>query len=267
MNQSSFSFNKAFKIISKVLSWALFVILIIAAVFLLYYYIATKIYAAKGPGYEPKFSIYTIVSPSMTPNINVYDMIINVRVDEPNDIEVGDVITFISTSILSPGMTITHRVVGLTTDENGQMCYQTRGDANNVTDQACAKFNNILGKVAFRIPQLGRIQFFLASKAGWLFCILIPALVIIIKDILRITKLVNIKSTATKMSEDNKKDPKKAEQERIRKEELKRKLLKENKYDRDYYDEPVVKTIDKRKNVFEKSSSNIKKKGKNSKKN
>lgn len=242
--KSNFSINKVFSIIGNVFSWAIFVILLIAAAFLLYYYIATKTYAAKGPGYEPKFSIYTIISPSMTPNINVYDTIINTKVDSPNDIKVNDVITFISTSLLTPGTTITHRVIGITKDENGNVCYQTKGDYNQVPDQACAKYNNIIGKVIMKIPQLGRVQFFLASKAGWLLCILVPAVIIIGKDILRITKLSTIKNTASEMSVKNKKDPKKAQEEQLRKETLKRKLLKENNT-KEYYKEPQVKTVEK----------------------
>jgi len=242
--KSNFSINKVFSIIGNVFSWAIFVILLIAAAFLLYYYIATKTYAAKGPGYEPKFSIYTIISPSMTPNINVYDTIINTKVDSPNDIKVNDVITFISTSLLTPGTTITHRVIGITKDENGNVCYQTKGDYNQVPDQACAKYNNIIGKVIMKIPQLGRVQFFLASKAGWLLCILVPAVIIIGKDILRITKLSTIKNTASEMSVKYKKDPKKAQEEQLRKEALKRKLLKENNT-KEYYKEPQVKTVEK----------------------
>lgn len=248
MNRGSFSWPNIFKIIGKIISWALFVVLLIAASFLLYYFVATKIYAAKGPGYEPKFSIYTIISPSMTPNINVYDAIINVRVDDPKDIEVGDVITFISTSLLTPGTTITHRVIAITTDENGEVCYQTKGDYNPVADQACAKYNNIIGKVIFKIPQLGRVQFFLASKMGWLICILLPALFIITRDIMRITKLSSMKATTTKMNEKPKEDKKKMEKERLRKEELKRKLLLEDNDDTEYYKEPEVKEVDKRKN-------------------
>lgn len=265
MNKGSFSWPKIFKIIGKIVSWALFVVLLIAASFLLYYFVATKIYAAKGPGYEPKFSIYTIISPSMTPNINVYDAIINVRVDDPSDIEVGDVITFISTSLLTPGTTITHRVTAITTDENGEACYQTKGDYNPVADQACARYNNIIGKVVFKIPQLGRVQFFLASKMGWLLCILIPALYVIGRDIMRITKLSSIKSTASKMNEQPKVDKKKLEKERLRKEELKRKLLKEENPTKEYYKEPEIKELDKRKNKVTNSqkSNKNKKKGKN----
>ncbi len=255
--KSNFSISEAIKIISKVISWALFLILLLAAAFLIYYYIATKTYAAKGPGYEPKFSIYTIISPSMTPKINVYDTIINVKVDKPEDIKKGDIITFISTSLLTPGTTITHRVIGITTDESGNVCYQTKGDFNQVSDQACAKYNNVIGKVVMKIPQLGRVQFFLASKAGWLLCILIPALVIIGRDIMRITKLSTIKNTAGKMSVKKSEDPKKEKLERERKEELKRKLLKDVS-DREYYKDPDIITIEKKKNNKTKKKGNSK---------
>ncbi len=244
MNNKKSSFMNITKIISKIISWALFVLLLMAAAFLIYYYIATRIYAKKGPGYEPYFSIYTIVSPSMTPNINVYDAIINIKVKDPYDIKEGDVITFISTSLISPGTTITHRVKEVIKDEDGNVCYKTKGDYNKVEDQACAKYNNVIGKVVLKIPQLGRLQFFLASRLGWLLCILLPALIIIIKDILRIVTLSNIKKTTSDMS--NKKvDPEKAKREEERKKELKRRLIKENKSD-NYYVEPSVKTVDKR---------------------
>ncbi len=239
------SFGKAMKIIGKVLSWALFLILLVAAAFLIYYYIATKIYTAKGPGYEPKYSIYTIISGSMHPTIKVYDTIINERVDNPSDIQVGDVITFVSTSLLTPGTTITHRVVGITEDSDGEACFRTKGDYNGVEDQSCAKFRNIIGKVILKIPQLGRVQFFLASRAGWLLCILLPAVYIIGRDIMKICKLTSIKNT-TDMMNNRKKDPKKAKLEEERKKELKRKLLKENvDKEESYYKEPEIKEIDK----------------------
>lgn len=256
MKKDSFSLSKILKIIGKVLSWALFVILLIAAAFLLYYFVATKIYASKGPGYEPKYSIYMIASGSMTPTIKVYDVIINEKVDNPNEIAVGDVITFISSNVLNSGTTVTHRVIAITNDEDGNICYKTQGDFNPVADSTCAKFSNVIGKVILKIPQLGRVQVFLASKAGWLLCILIPALYIIIRDILKITKLATIKSTTTKMNEKKKVDPKKQQAEKLRKEELKRRLLKEEST-YDYYKEPVVKEIDK------KTNSNNKNKKKN----
>lgn len=242
---SDFSGKNILNTVSKVLSWAIFVILLLAAAFLLYYYVATKIYAAKGPGYEPKLSIYTIISGSMEPKIHVYDTIVNQKVNSPDDIKVNDIITFVSTSLLSPGTTITHRVIGIVKDEDGKVCYQTKGDANKIADPSCAKFQNVIGKVVFKIPQLGRIQFFLASKAGWLLCILIPALVIICKDILKIFKLSNIKKTTVKIEEKKKEEMLKREVDLDKITDLKKKYGLVNEEKCEYYQEPEVRVIEK----------------------
>ena len=117
MKDKKFSWRTLIHIIFKILSWVLFVILLLIAIFLLYYYIANKIYVKKGTGYEPMFSIYTIATPSMVPNINVADAVINIKVNDPNDLKVGDVITFRSSSPTSVGLTITHRIKAITEDE------------------------------------------------------------------------------------------------------------------------------------------------------
>lgn len=229
----------------KILSWALFIFLLLIAIFLLYYYIANKIYISKGTGYEPKFSIYTIASGSMTPNINVMDAVINIKVDSPDDLQVGDVITFRSSSPTTAGITITHRIKAITTDEDGNICYVTKGDANNVEDASCAKYNNIIGKVIIKIPGLGYVQKFLASGFGWILCVLIPAVIIIARDIMKITRLSTINANATKITK-KKKDPKKIDAEKKRKENIKRKLLNETRETKEYYKEPKVKSVEKR---------------------
>ena len=244
MKDKKMSWRSVIHIIFKILSWALFVILLLIAIFLIYYYIANRIYMKKGAGYEPKFSIYTIATGSMVPNINVYDAVINMRVDDPSDLKVGDVITFRSSSILTPNMTITHRIKAITKDENGEACFVTKGDANPIEDESCAKYSNIIGKVIIRIPGLGHIQRFLASGFGWLLCILIPALVIIARDIMKLTRLATIKDNAMKISNKKKKDPKKEQAEKKRKEQIKRNLLSENTETKEYYEEPSVKVIE-----------------------
>ena len=257
------SWHKIVHIIFKILSWALFIILLLIAIFLLYYYIANKIYVSKGAGYEPKFSIYTIATGSMVPNINVYDAVINRRVDDPNDLKVGDVITFRSSSPTSIGMTITHRIKAITEDYEGNICYVTKGDANPVEDELCAKYENVIGKVIIRIPGLGHIQRFLASGVGWLLFILIPALVIIGRDIMKLTRLSSIKNSADKMSEKKKTNPKKAAAEKKRKEQIKRNLLSENTGTKEYYYEPTVKVIEKKKSDDRKDGNKQKRKKNN----
>ena len=188
------SFKEIIKFFSTLVSWTIFVLLLICAVFLVYYFFAIKRYEAKGSGYEPKFSLYTIISPSMTPNINVYDVVVDLRVDNPEDIKIGDVITFYSDLPGVKNGTITHRVIAINKDAEGNYNYRTKGDYNLVDDGVDVPFYKIVGKVSFRIPQLGRIQFFVASKLGWIVVVLIPALYVIIKDILKIIRLKNDKS-------------------------------------------------------------------------
>ena len=183
-------FGQIIYLLSTIISWTIFALLVICAILLVYYFIATKIYAKKGSGYEPKFSLYTIISPSMVPNIKVYDVVVDVKVDNPEDVHINDVITFNSDRPELHGGTITHRVISVTKDEEGNYWYQTKGDSNLMEDDGLVEFNKIVGKVSFKIPQLGRLQFFLASSFGWLTVILIPALFIIVKDILKLLKII-----------------------------------------------------------------------------
>ena len=216
------SFTNILKFISGIISWTILVILVIVAGFLLYYFVSVKLYAQKGEAYKPAFSLYTILSPSMEPNIKVYDVIFDVNVDSPEDIKEGDVITFISTATLTKGMTITHRVVQVIQDENGYS-YMTKGDNNLANDGAAVPFDNVLGKVLFKIPQLGRVQEFLGTKGGWLIVVVIPALIVIISDILKIFRLQSSKNQVESYEQ---KEKKKKQEEQKRKDKIKEKLLK-----------------------------------------
>lgn len=183
--------------IFSVLSWTLFSILIICAVFLAYYFVAMKLYIAKGDKYKPFFSVYTIVSPSMVPTINVYDIIINKAVNNPTDVQKEDIITFTSTGVLSNGLTVTHRVKDILIDEQtNEYEYVTKGDNNLIKDDTPAKYSNLIGKVILRFPGLGKVQAFVGSKFGWLVVVIIPALIIIIQDLLKLIKVTRYKKQA-----------------------------------------------------------------------
>ena len=218
-DETHYNLKGLLKYIATVVSWTMFVLLVIVGILLLYYYISVRLYATKGEDYEPKFSVYTIVSGSMEPTINLYDVIINTKVDDINDIKVNDVITFISTWNVTKGMTITHRVVGTKTLDDGSTCLITRGDNNTQEDATCVTKSNIIGLTKAVIPGLGKIQFFLSSKFGWLCLIIIPALYIIVKDVIRIIK----------MSEENKKKKKEINKKDIIKDEFEESALEENK--------------------------------------
>lgn len=178
-----------FNYLKEVFSWTLFSILIVIGALLLYYFVSIRLYATKGEKYEPFFSVYTIVSGSMTPTINVYDVIINTKVKDINEVKVNDVITFISTWEVNSGMTVTHRVIGTKILDNGETCLITRGDYNTGQDQSCVKKENLIGITKAVIPKLGNIQAILSNKIGFLIIIIAPIIYLLIKNVLKITKL------------------------------------------------------------------------------
>lgn len=205
---------------------------IIAAV-LIYYIISIQIHG-KDENYKPGISIYTIVSPSMTPNINVYDVVVNIRVNDPTKIKVGDIITFKSQAATSEGMTITHRVIARDQLPDGTYEYMTQGDNNPEPDSSYVMFDNIIGKEIITIPALGRVQFLIANKKSWLFLLLIPIAIYLIKEIYKLIDLVGLKKKVTKVIEEKEEEPKiDHEKQESLKEQLKRELLEELKLDKE----------------------------------
>ena len=219
-------FKNILKFITDVISWTCFCLLILIGVCMLWYVVSARIYASRGEKYKPYFTLYTIISPSMEPNIKVYDVILDTRVDDVKNIKEGDVITFISSNSLSSGMTITHRVVQILNTEEG-LRFVTKGDNNETPDGALVLPENVLGKTLLRIPALGRVQFLLANKGGWFIIVLLPALGVIIYDFVKLFKMSELKDKIEKSlaKNENEIDPNiKKENEEKRKQELKEKL-------------------------------------------
>ena len=115
------------------------------------------------------------------------------------DLKVDDVITFYSTNSYFGNTPITHRIVDILEVPDVGVMYRVKGDANERADDEKVYPNNVLGKVVFKIPQLGKLQFFLASKTGWLIAILIPALFIICYDVYKLIRLIKLKNTLSKL--------------------------------------------------------------------
>ena len=79
------------KLLKLLLNTAIAFVCIIA-LFMVYYVFMSQIHS-NDKKYKPTFSFYTIVSPSMNPVIKVYDVVVNVKVNNPNDISKRTVAT------------------------------------------------------------------------------------------------------------------------------------------------------------------------------
>lgn len=203
------TFKKSYigRLISRILSVAFsisLILLIILGALMFYFNMKVKSFEKRGLMYTPPFGIYTIVSGSMMPEINVYDVVIAVNTRNPEDIEVGDIITYVSNWDLNYGLNITHRVVNRTKNEHGEYSYITKGDNNKEVDGAPVPYSNVVGKVVMRIPQLGKLQFLLATKSGWFIAIFIPALAVVIYDIFKLLKLAGLKTNILEVKDANK---------------------------------------------------------------
>ena len=214
--------KSVFRMIADIISWTIFALLMLLAAFLIYYVIATNIYARKGERFRPIVSLYTIISGSMLPTIKVYDVVVNLRIDDPVKLKEGDVITFISQSKINYGETITHRINKITYN-NGAYYFTTKGDNNLVPDETPVEFNNIIGKVVLKIPQLGQAQFFLLKQGSKLFLVLIPSFGILIYDLLKMLNLFDTKKKVDKSLETKDNKLSKEEEEKL-KEEIKNRL-------------------------------------------
>lgn len=184
--------------IGKILSYAVIVVLICCALFFAYYFLSNTMYRKNPNSTLPRFGLYTIISPSMEPKIKVYDTVVTMTVD-PKTIKIGDVISFISSSSISRGLLVTHRVINITTGSNDELAFQTKGDNNLTADTSMAMASSVIGKVIFKIPQLGRIQFFIAQKSGWLMIVVLPALGVIVYDFIKLFKLLGVNEKMEKL--------------------------------------------------------------------
>ena len=187
-----------FKFTISVLSYALFIWLLLIGGTLLLYIADIKIRASKGDFSAPVFNAYVVLSGSMLPEIKVKDIVVTKKVPAES-LEVEDIITFIAPDSRYGGISITHRIKEKYYDESlGTYSYRTKGDANNVADASLVPNDNVLGKVILKIPKLGYLQDILSSKGGLIIVVLIPCLTILSYDIMKILKKIGIKANEIK---------------------------------------------------------------------
>lgn len=187
-----------FRYIVSVMSYALFIFLLLIGGTLLLYIADIKIRAMKGDYSAPAFNAYVVMSGSMLPAIQVKDIVVTKKVPEEK-LEVGDIITFISPDTRFGGISITHRIIEKYYDESiGSYSYRTKGDNNNIADSVLVPNKNILGKVILKVPKLGYLQDILSSKGGLIIVVLIPCLVILSYDIMKLLKKAGQKTKLIK---------------------------------------------------------------------
>ena len=187
---------KPLRFITSVISYAIFIWLLLVGLMLLAYVADIKIRAAKGDTSPPVYNAYVVLTGSMVPEIMPKDVVVTKK-REAKDLEVGDIITFLSSDPRLSNIIVTHRIKAKYYDATtNKYTFQTKGDANNTADFTLAEDTNIIGEVIFKIHKIGYIQSILATKGGLIIVVLIPCLAILSYDIVKLGK--NVKNKVVK---------------------------------------------------------------------
>jgi signal peptidase len=129
-------------------------------------------------GYFP----LVVLTDSMSPNIESGDLVIYHTIDA-DEVKVGDVISFYDPA--GDGTSIvTHRVIDIVT-EDGELAFQTKGDASDTADAELVPAENLTGILRTRFAGAGHIALFMQSRTGLIVCVLIPLLLLIAYDCVR----------------------------------------------------------------------------------
>lgn len=124
------------------------------------------------------FKFFIVQSDSMAAtDFAAGDIIISKSVDVTT-LEEGDIITFVSQDPNSFGETVTHKIRKVTTDTDGSIAFVTYGTTTNTDDETLATI--IVGKYIGRIPNMGSFFLFLKTTPGYILCILVPFLALIL---------------------------------------------------------------------------------------
>ena len=149
---------------------------------------------------------YAVLSGSMEPTYHVGSLIY-VRKVAPEDVQIGDPITFVVNEDL---LVATHRVVDIAVETTGTETvkdeetgeettvevpldepayyYQTKGDANADVDGAPVYYKNLIGEPVFSVPYLGYLSSALQTKKGMILGVtaaLVLLLLLFMPDMLR----------------------------------------------------------------------------------
>jgi signal peptidase len=118
-------------------------------------------------GYES----FVVYGGSMEPAIKMGDLAV-VGPSKPETLRSGDIITYRDPDHLN--LVVTHRIVGISRDDSGNLLFQTKGDANQTTDMCLIGRGGVLGKVAYSIPRVGYLVDFSKRTEGKVLLLVIP---------------------------------------------------------------------------------------------
>lgn len=128
------------------------------------------------------YRLYYITTGSMEPTIPTGTLVV---VKAADAYAVGDVVSYISRDTAIYGCANTHRIIAIYSDANGDVQYQTQGDANPVPDELLVPIADVIGKVVLQFSMfqwVGYLLFFVGTRWGFLLVIICPLLYVTVSN-------------------------------------------------------------------------------------
>ena len=126
-------------------AWRIFLWILILAVSAV---IGVAVLIPRAGGATP----YTVLTGSMRPTYPPGTLIVS-RPVEPEDVKIGDAITFQLES--GEAAVVTHRVIATRMGEDGKLEFLVKGDANNAQDKDAVRAVQVRGRLWYAVPYLG----------------------------------------------------------------------------------------------------------------
>lgn len=125
------------------------------------------------------YKLFIVRSDSMKATFSAGDVVIIKEVD-PATLQAGDIIAYQSTNDDNYGQTVTHKIRQLTQDGEGNPGFITYGTTTDTDDENIVTYSFVLGKYQARLPGVGKFLQFLKTTPGYIVCIFLPVLFLIL---------------------------------------------------------------------------------------
>ncbi len=126
----------------------------------------------------------------MDVHFNAGDIVVMRNVKDPTALKAGDIIAFISTNSESYGETVSHMIREVKLDADGRVeGYVTYGTNTGTSDEALVEPGYVLGAYATKLPGVGNFFAFVKTTPGYIICILVPFLLLILYNGISVIRL------------------------------------------------------------------------------
>ncbi len=126
------------------------------------------------------YKAFIVLSDSMSAtDFSAGDLVLSKEVD-PATLQAGDIISYQSTNPENYGEVVTHKIRELTTDTEGSPGFVTYGTTTDTNDENIVTYDFVLGKYQTKLPGVGKFFQFLKTTPGYIVCIFLPFLLLIL---------------------------------------------------------------------------------------